>query len=114
MVGRKDIKRRGTEGPILPHDQPSLPDLLLQHRHILGSVVFSGVSSVKSLALHSSSLPAFPSLYSGKTLDISKNLGSKGALGTSLVVQWLRNPPANAGDTGSSPGPERSHMLQSN
>ena len=33
--------------------------------------------------------------------------------GTSLVVQWLRillpmvkNPPANAGDTGSSPGPE--------
>ena len=39
-------------------------------------------------------------------------------------LQWLRirlpkkkkkkNPPANAGDTGSSPGLERSHMPQSN
>ena len=26
----------------------------------------------------------------------------------------VKNPPANAGDTGASPGPERSHMLQSN
>ena len=26
----------------------------------------------------------------------------------------VKNPPANAGDTGSSPGPVRSHMLQSN
>ena len=26
----------------------------------------------------------------------------------------VKNPPANAGDTGSSPGPERSHMLRSN
>ena len=26
----------------------------------------------------------------------------------------VKNPPANAGDTGSSPGPERSHMPQSN
>ena len=26
----------------------------------------------------------------------------------------LKNPPANAGDTGSSPGPGRFHMLQSN
>ena len=26
----------------------------------------------------------------------------------------VKNPPANAGDTGSSPGPERSHMLWSN
>ena len=25
----------------------------------------------------------------------------------------VKNPPVNAGDTGSSPGPERSHMLQS-
>ena len=25
----------------------------------------------------------------------------------------VKNPPANAGDTGSSPGPERSHMPQS-
>ena len=46
---------------------------------------------------------------------------------TSLVAQWLRihllglpsgtvvkNLPANAGDTGSSPGPGRPHMPQSN
>ena len=26
----------------------------------------------------------------------------------------VKNPPANAGDKGSSPGPGRSHMLQSN
>ena len=26
----------------------------------------------------------------------------------------VKNPPAKAGDTGSSPGPERSHMLRSN
>ena len=26
----------------------------------------------------------------------------------------VKNPPANAGDTGSSPGPGRSHMLHSN
>ena len=26
----------------------------------------------------------------------------------------VKNPPANAGDTGSIPGPGRSHMLQSN
>ena len=26
----------------------------------------------------------------------------------------VKNPPANAGDTGSSPGPGRSHMLRSN
>ena len=26
----------------------------------------------------------------------------------------VKNPPANAGDTGSSPGPRRSHMLWSN
>ena len=26
----------------------------------------------------------------------------------------VKNPPVNAGDMGSSPGPERSHMLQSN
>ena len=29
---------------------------------------------------------------------------------TSLVVQWLRNLPANARDTGSIPGPGRFHM----
>ena len=49
------------------------------------------------------------------------------SLGTSLVAQWLRihlpgfpggtvveNLPANAGDTGSSPGLGRSHMPRSN
>ena len=34
----------------------------------------------------------------------------KGFLGGAVV----KNPPANAGDTGSSPGPGRSHMPQSN
>ena len=26
----------------------------------------------------------------------------------------IKNPPANAGDTGSNPGPRRSHMLRNN
>ena len=34
--------------------------------------------------------------------------------GTSLVAQWLRVCLPIAGDTGSSPGPGGSHMLQSN
>ena len=34
--------------------------------------------------------------------------------GTSLVAPVVKNPPANAGDTGSSPGPGRSHMPWSN
>ena len=34
--------------------------------------------------------------------------------GASLVVQWLRIRLANAGDTGSSSGPGRCHMPQSN
>ena len=36
--------------------------------------------------------------------------GAQGFPGGAVV----KNPPANAGDTGSSPGPERSHMLRSN
>ena len=32
----------------------------------------------------------------------------------SLVAQWFKNLPANAGDMGSSPGLGRSHMPQSN
>ena len=40
---------------------------------------------------------------------IFKNL-SEGFPGGAVV----RNPPANAGDMGLSPGPGRSHMLQSN
>ena len=38
-----------------------------------------------------------------------------------LTTSWefpggplVKNPPANEGDTGSTPGPGRSHMLQSN
>ena len=38
----------------------------------------------------------------------SRNI-SRGFLGGAVV----KNPPANAGDTGLSPGPGRSHMLQS-
>ena len=56
-----------------------------------------------------------------------KQVTRKAYPGTSLVVQWLRihfpgfpggavvkNLPANAGDTGSSPGLGRSHMSRSN
>ena len=43
-------------------------------------------------------------------------------LGDYVKMKWedfpggavVKNPPANAGDTGSSPGPGRSHMLWSN
>ena len=38
-----------------------------------------------------------------------------------ILINWdfpggtvVKNPPANAGDTGSSPGPGRSHILRSN
>ena len=40
--------------------------------------------------------------------------GLKRRVGTSLVAQWIKNPPANAGDTGSIPGPGRFHMPQNN
>ena len=33
---------------------------------------------------------------------------------TSLVTQWLKSPPGNVGDTGSVPGPGRSHMSRGN
>ena len=32
---------------------------------------------------------------------------------TSLVAEWIKNPPANAGDMGSIPGAGRFHMLWS-
>ena len=35
-------------------------------------------------------------------------------LGDFLGGAVVKNPPANAGDTGSIPGPGRSHMLRSN
>ena len=33
---------------------------------------------------------------------------------TSLVIQWFKNLPTNAGDISSIPGPRRSHMSRSN
>ena len=36
------------------------------------------------------------------------------SIGDFLGGAVVKNPPANAGDTGSSPGPGRSHMLRSN
>ena len=56
----------------------------------------------------------------------TKSYPEKGPASSNLPVSFLRylpgfpggtvveNPPANAGDTGSSPGPGRSHMLWSN
>ena len=40
--------------------------------------------------------------------------GAQRCPGASPGVQWLKNLPASAGDTGSIPGPARSHMPQSN
>ena len=40
--------------------------------------------------------------------------GPKCMVRTSLVAQWLKNPPANTGDMGSIPGLGRSHMPWSN
>ena len=45
------------------------------------------------------------STYQSEKCEILEGFG-----GGSVV----KNPPANAGDTGSIPDPERSHMLQSN
>ena len=46
-----------------------------------------------------------------KRLNISEsNTKKKNFTGGAVV----KNPPTNAGDTGSSPGPRRSHMLRSN
>ncbi|XP_057390870.1 zinc finger protein 211-like isoform X2 [Balaenoptera acutorostrata] len=42
-----------------------------------------------------------------------ENFALVSSLGTSLVAQVIKNPPANAGDTGSSPGLGGSHMPQS-
>ena len=39
---------------------------------------------------------------------------SKGNNGDFPGITVVKNPPANAGDTGSSPGPRRYHMPQSN
>ena len=44
------------------------------------------------------------------TLVVRNAVKGRGFPGGAVV----KNPPANAGDTGSSPGPERSHVLRSN
>ena len=51
-----------------------------------------------------------PCVYSHFSFHIHFLKPSLGFPGGAVV----KNPPANAGDTGSSPGPGRSHMLQSN
>ena len=47
-------------------------------------------------------------------LNLEKKKKKENERRTSLVAEWLKTPPANAGDTGSSPGPGRSHVPQSN
>ena len=52
-------------------------------------------------------------MYTGKwdpRIEFGKEGGQWDFPGGAVV----KNPPANAGDTGSSPGPGRSHMPQSN
>ena len=44
------------------------------------------------------------------TWGLNQRVKDQGFPGGAVV----KNPPANAGDTGLSPGPGRSHMLQSN
>ena len=51
-----------------------------------------------------------PSSRKSHSLCPVKNSWTWGFLGGAVV----KNPPANAGDTGSSPGPGRSHMPRSN
>ena len=41
--------------------------------------------------------------------DMSRGIVKNNLNKTSLVVQMVKNPPANAGDTGSIPGPGRFH-----
>ena len=41
-------------------------------------------------------------------------MNSNGVVLDFLGGALVKNPPANAGDMGSSPGPGRSHMLQGN
>ena len=50
------------------------------------------------------------SLHSNGGKEIIIELRDMGFPGGAVV----KNPPANAGDTGSSPGPGRSHVLRSN
>ena len=47
------------------------------------------------------------------TAELLAKASSKDLVGGFPGGAVVENPPANAGDTGSSPGPGRSHMLQS-
>ena len=47
-------------------------------------------------------------------MEVRKKILLKNKTRASLVAQQLKNPPANAGDMGSNPGPGRSHMPWSN
>ena len=51
---------------------------------------------------------------STKNTVSGKNCPSKMREGDFPGGAVVKNPPANAGDTGSSPGPGRSHMLRGN
>ena len=51
--------------------------------------------------------------------ELSYGMGKRQRFGKAHMAGFpggavVENPPANAGDTGSSPGPGRSHMLRSN
>ena len=46
-------------------------------------------------------------------MTTSLETGIKKEVGASLAAQWFESPPADAGDTGSCPGPGRSHMTRS-
>ena len=81
---------------------------------------FISVSSVAALRDPAAEArwPAMASIYFIENFCLPLVLSSKdrqksssGGFPGGAVV---KNPPANAGDTGSSPGPERSHMLRSN
>ena len=49
------------------------------------------------------------------TMAVAREMGKIGGIGGDFLCgAVLKNPSANSGDTGSSPGPGRSHMPQSN
>ena len=67
----------------------------------------------RELPVHCRILNSIPGLYpldARSSIQLLHKKCLQGFPGGSVV----KNPPANAGDTGSSPGPGRSHMLRSN
>ena len=69
-------------------------------------------SNVYSFLTHKMHIKAFTFHYTG--IEDEKVLGIKWATGGFPGGAVVENPPANAGDTGSSPGPGRSHTPWSN